>query len=64
MANINLKEGMKKSICTCGKSKTLPYCDDTHREINEKEDTNYKSLKITSDKDVELTISSSTWDKV
>ncbi len=34
------------SMCTCGHSKTLPLCDDSHREINEQQGTNYKSFKL------------------
>ena len=43
---IHLKAGEKCSICTCGKSKTLPFCDNSHRKFNEEKGTNYKSLKI------------------
>ena len=45
---INLKAGKKYSICSCGLSKILPYCDNTHRDYNAKNATEYKSLKIIS----------------
>ena len=32
---VKLKAGEKCSFCTCGKSKNLPYCDDSHRKFNE-----------------------------
>jgi len=62
MEKIILKAGGTYSICSCGKSKTLPYCDNTHREINEKEKTCYKSVKIYPDKDGELNVSCSNWE--
>ena len=58
---ITLKKDQTTKICTCGTSKTIPYCDDSHRELNEKENTNYKSLKITPKEDTTLTVSSKTW---
>lgn len=56
-----LKAGQKVKICTCGESKKLPYCDHTHREYNEKEGTNYKSVKICPKEDTEVEISSKKW---
>ena len=41
-----MKAGRRYKLCTCGVSKILPLCDDSHRELNEKEGTNYKSIKI------------------
>lgn len=60
---INLKAGGKCSVCTCGASKHLPYCDNSHRNLNEKEGTNYKSLKIVSSEETKLYVSSSAWDE-
>jgi CDGSH-type Zn-finger protein len=48
-------------ICTCGFSKKMPLCDESPRVINEKEGTNYKSLKITPEEDVSLNFSSGAW---
>ena len=42
---INLKAKKKYSLCACGKSNSLPYCDNKHRAINDKKGTNYKSIK-------------------
>ena len=52
---------MKYSFCTCGLSETLPICDHSHREYNLINNTNYKSLKITPDSDVNIEVKSSTW---
>ena len=58
---IKLKAGKKYSICSCGFSRTLPYCDNTHREFNAKNETEYKSVKITSEKDTTIQVTSSRW---
>jgi len=58
---VKLKAGEKCSFCTCGKSKNLPYCDDSHRKFNEENKTNYKSLKVIPRSDVELEVFSSSW---
>ena len=60
---INLKAGKKYKLCTCGTSQMLPYCDDSHRELNEKEGTNYKSIKIFPEKDITITVNSKNWNK-
>ena len=39
----------------------MPYCDNAHRAFNEKNNCTYKSIKVTSDKDVEIVIESSKW---
>lgn len=61
---IKLKANKKYSFCTCGKSDTLPYCDNKHRKFNEKRGTNYKSMKIFSEDDTIILISSSTWENI
>ena len=58
---IKLKANKKYSFCTCGKSETLPYCDNKHRKSNEKMGTNYKSFKIIPVEDTTIWVSSSTW---
>ena len=46
---IKLKAGKKYSICSCGLSGSLPFCDNTHREFNSAKGTEYKSVKIIDD---------------
>ena len=58
---ITLKAGKKCSICSCGLSNTLPYCDNSHREFNDKNGTEYKSLKVTPYKDTIIEAQSSRW---
>jgi len=60
---LTLKKNQKYKFCTCGKSKIIPYCDDSHRDLNEITNSNYKSFKITPEEDIELNISSKTWEK-
>lgn len=58
---LQLKAGKKYSFCSCGKSQSLPYCDNAHQEWNEKENTNYKSLKVFPETDVKIKVYSATW---
>ena len=43
---IKLKKNIKYSICSCGLSKKMPYCDNAHRDYNKINNTNYKSVKV------------------
>ena len=58
---IQLKSGKKYSICSCGLSKTLPYCDNEHRVYNEKNSTQYKSIKIITEEDTKIMLKASNW---
>ena len=58
---IKLKAGKKYSICSCGLSGSLPFCDNAHREFNAANNTEYKSVKITLEKDTLIKVASSRW---
>ena len=58
---IKLKAGKKHGICSCGLSNTLPFCDNAHREFNETNGTQYKSIKITPNTDIDILVTSSNW---
>ena len=60
---IILKAGKKYSICSCGISDSLPFCDNTHRQFNAENGTDYKSVKITPDNDTVIQVTSSKWNK-
>jgi len=59
-----LKKGIQYKFCTCGTSKIIPFCDDSHKILNEKIGTSYKSLKIIPKKDVILAVSSKNWNQI
>ena len=61
---IKLKAGKKYSICSCGLSKSLPFCDNSHREFNAQNDTEYKSVKITPENEMVIQVTSSKWKSV
>ena len=60
---IKVKKGVKYSICSCGKSKKLPYCDNEHREYNVKKNCSYKSVKVYFLDDDSLKIMCSNWEE-
>ena len=62
--DIILKAGKKYSICSCGLSGSLPFCDNTHREFNAANNMEYKSVKITPEKDTIIKVTSSRWESV
>ena len=59
---IELKAGKKYGICSCGHSKSLPFCDNAHRQFNANNDTQYKSVKITLDENINVDVTSSNWE--
>ena len=59
---IKIKKNVKYSICACGLSKKLPYCDNMHRKYNEKNTCSYKSVKIQAKEDTLITVSCSNWE--
>ena len=61
---VELKAGKKYSFCSCGHSNNLPFCDNTHRKINEERGTNYKSFKVCVCNDTKILIYSSNWLKI
>ena len=61
---IQLKAGKKYSICSCGLSGSLPFCDNAHREFNAANNMEYKSVKITPEKDTLIKVNSSRWESV
>ena len=61
---IKLKAGKKYSICSCGLSNSLPFCDNTHREFNAANNMDYKSVKITPEKETIIKVTSSRWESV
>lgn len=63
MKKIKMHKGRKYSICSCGLSNILPLCDNAHREYNEKNKTNYKSVKIVSKETTEININASKWEE-
>ena len=59
---IKVEKGRKYNLCSCGKSKVIPICDNSHRECNKQKNTNYKSVKVWSKKNTELYVYSNNWD--
>ena len=59
---IQLKAGKRYSLCSCGKSKVLPFCDGAHKELNEQEGSDYKSIKLFPNSDVEVVVHSASWE--
>ena len=60
---IKIKKDKKYSICSCGLSDVLPFCDNNHRAYNSKNNCSYKSVKLLSKDDVNIKIICSNWGK-
>lgn len=56
--DVQILKGQTVSICTCGYSQSLPFCDNAHRKINEREGTSYFSLKVTLEDEGRIRVSS------
>ena len=54
MTKILLKKNQRYAICSCGQTKKHPFCDGEHRVYNQKNNTQYKSIKIIPETDVIL----------
>ena len=58
---IKLLKDKRYSFCSCGLSKSLPLCDNEHREFNQNNNCSYKSVKIILEDDCEIEILCSNW---
>ena len=63
MYKLKLKKNVRYSMCSCGKSKKLPYCDNMHRIFNKNENSNFKSIKILTEVDTNVSLSCKKWIK-
>ena len=63
MISLNIKKNVKYSICSCGLSKKMPYCDNEHRKFNQVNNTNYKSIKIIPSESICVKLDCNTWKK-
>jgi CDGSH-type Zn-finger protein len=63
MEKIKIHKGRKYSICSCGLSKQLPFCDNEHREYNALNGTDYKSIKLITEETTIINLKSSKWTK-
>ena len=61
LVEVILKAGKRYSFCTCGHSNKLPFCDDSHGQVNAERGTNYCSFKITPESDITIYVSSKNW---
>ena len=59
---IQLKAGKRYSLCSCGKSAVLPFCNGAHKELNEQQGSNYKSVTLLPSSDTEVAVYSATWE--
>ncbi len=54
---LKLEAGKSYKICTCGNSRIMPLCDNSHRNLsNYKDNPSLRSLKICSNVEVILTL--------
>jgi len=60
---IKIEKNVRYSICSCGYSNKLPFCDNQHRLYNKKNKTNFKSVKIFPAEDTYIELTCSNWIK-
>ena len=60
---LKVKKDKKYSVCSCGLSKILPYCDNRHRAYNKEHNTTYKSIKVILRGDNSIDVKCSNWEK-
>ena len=61
---IKLKANKQYSLCSCGLSESLPFCDNSHRKFNAENEIEYKSVKIISKQDTIIEVNSSRWQSI
>ena len=61
MFEIKLEKNKKYKFCSCGVSKTLPFCDNKHRQLNSINNFEFKSIKITPKENITLSLESKKW---
>lgn len=61
---IELEKGIQYKLCTCGASKIIPFCDDSHKLLNEKTGSNFKSIKIIPENNITLKVLSKNWGEI
>jgi len=60
---LNVKKGLRYSLCSCGYSKLLPLCDDAHKRVNGEKGASYKPIRVWSEDDTTLKVFSKKWKK-
>ncbi len=58
---MKLEKDRRYSFCTCGQSKQIPLCDNSHRRVNEENKTSYKPFKICPREDCKVDVYCSNW---
>ena len=58
---ITIRKNIKYSICSCGLSDKLPFCDNNHRDFNRKNNCSFKSVKVLINNKNEIELKCSNW---